>query len=181
MLEEKISSWVLPIKFKLRICKFRIWNNAWRLYCVVNWTAELFYCHELLLRAIVSSILKSITTPDFHPPPAKLCNQPSRNTVSASSVRSFNDMPKTKVVPLLNFYFTTNVRSSLWAEAFISMFCFGADTLKTAFEFPQICPNGKKNQKSQFLENPQLSRSSRNYPRIATNLSGRWLSLNHAP
>jgi len=133
------------------------------------------------LRAIVSSILKSITTPDFHPPPAKLCNQPSRNTVSASSVRSFNDMPKTKVVPLLNFYFTTNVRSSLWAEAFISMFCFGADTLKTAFEFPQICPNGKKIKKVNSSKTPNFHALPETTLRIATNLSGRWLSLNHAP
>jgi hypothetical protein len=52
-------------------------------------------------------------------------------------------MPKTKVVFLLNFYFHANVRSSLCAEALISMFCFGADTLRTAFKFPQIYPDGK--------------------------------------
>jgi hypothetical protein len=52
-------------------------------------------------------------------------------------------MPKTKVVFLLNFYFHANVRSSLCAEALTSMFCFGADTLRTAFKFPQIYPDGK--------------------------------------
>jgi len=124
---------------------------------IVLWTGQpsCCDCRELLLRAIVSSICNQQLC-KIHPPPTKLCNQPSRNIVSASSVVSFNNMPKTKVVFLLNFYFHANIRSSLCAEALTSMFCFGADTLRTAFKFPQICPNGKDIKKANSSRTPNF-------------------------